>query len=47
MLNSKNGLISIEKIVEKYIKVQRLRVLQELEKTKLATDVNKEIMRFI
>jgi hypothetical protein len=47
MLNSKNGLISIEKIVEKYIKVQKLRVLQELEKTKLATDVNKEIMRFI
>jgi hypothetical protein len=47
MLNSTAGLTSIEKIVEKYIKVQKLRVLQELEKTKLATDVNKEIMRFI
>ena len=47
MLNSKNELISIEKIVKKYIEVQKLRVLQELEKTKLATDVNKEIMRFI
>jgi hypothetical protein len=47
MLNSKDGLISIEKIVEKYIEVQKLRILQELEKTKLATDVNKEIMRFI
>ena len=47
MLTAKDGLINIEKIIKKYIEVQKLRVLQELEKTKLATDVNKEIMRFI
>lgn len=47
MLNSKNELISIEKIVKKYIEVQKLRVLQELEKTKLVTDVSKTIIGFI
>ena len=47
ILNSKAELTSIEKIIEKYIEVQKLRVLQELEKTKLVRDVNKEIMRFI
>ena len=47
ILSSKSGLCSIEKIVEKYIKVQKLRVLQELEKTKLVTDVNKAIVGFI
>jgi hypothetical protein len=45
--NSKAELTSIEKIIKKYIEVQKLRVLQELEKTKLVRDVNKEIMRFI
>jgi hypothetical protein len=38
---------TIVKIVEKYIKVQKLRILNELEKTKLVTDVNKAIIGFI
>jgi hypothetical protein len=44
VLNAKAGLISIETIVKKYIKV---RIMQELEKTKLVTDVNKAIVGFI
>jgi len=47
VLSAKSGLCSIETIVKKYIKVQKLRVLQELEKTKLVTDVNKTIVGFI
>ena len=47
ILNAKSGLCSIAKIVEKYIKVQKLRILNELEKTKLVTDVNKTIVGFI
>jgi hypothetical protein len=47
MLTAKDGLINIEKIIKKYIEVQKLRVLEELEKTKLATDVNKVIVSFI
>ena len=47
MLTAKDGLINIEKIIKKYIEVQKLRVLQELEKTKLATDVNTVIVSFI
>jgi hypothetical protein len=44
ILNAKSGLTSIETIVKKYIKVQ---IMNELEKTKLVTDVNKTIVGFI
>ena len=44
MLNAKRELTSIETIVKKYIKVQ---IMNELEKTKLVTDVNKTIVGFI
>jgi hypothetical protein len=44
ILNAKRGLTSIETIVKKYIKV---RIMEELEKTKLVTDVNKAIVGFI
>lgn len=47
LLQAKGGLTSIEIIVKKYIEVQKLRVLNELAKTKLVTDVNKEIVSFI
>ena len=47
ILSAKRGLTSIDKIVEKYIEVQKLRILNELEKTKLVTDVNKTIIGFI
>ena len=47
VMNAKAGLTSIDKIVEKYIEVQKLRILQELEKTKLITDVSKTIVSFI
>lgn len=47
ILNAKSGLCSIEKIVGKYIEVQKLRIMNELEKTKLVTDVNKTIVGFI
>ena len=44
LLASKSGLSSIETIVKKYIKVQ---IMNELEKTKLVTDVNKTIVGYI
>jgi hypothetical protein len=44
VLTAKSGLTSIETIVRKYIKV---RIMNELEKTKLVTDVNKTIVGFI
>lgn len=47
VMNAKAGLSSITKIVEKYIKIQKLRIMDELEKTKLVTDVNKSIVSFI
>jgi len=47
ILAAKNGLTNIEKIVKKYIEVQKLRIMEELEKTKLVTDVNKTIVGFI
>ena len=46
-MNAKAGLESINKIVKKYIEVQKLRIMNELEKTKLITDVNKTIVGFI
>jgi hypothetical protein len=47
ILGAKGGLTSIHKIVGKYIEVQKLRILNELEKTKLVTDVSKTIVGFI
>ena len=47
IMNAKRGLTNIEIIVKKYIGVQKLRILEELEKTKLVTDVNKTIVGFI
>jgi hypothetical protein len=47
ILRAKNGLTSIEKIVGKYIEIQKLRIMNELEKTKLVTDVNRAIVGFI
>ena len=47
ILRAKNGLTNIEKIVNKYIEIQRLRILNELEKTKLISDVNNVIVSFI
>ena len=47
VLRAKSGLISIEKIVEKYIEIQRLQILNELEKTKMVSDVNKIIVSYI
>lgn len=44
VMNAKAGLTSIETIVRKYIKV---RIMNELEKTKLVTDANKAIVGFI
>jgi hypothetical protein len=46
-LQARRGLNSIEKIVGKYIEIQKLRVLNELEKTKLVTDINKDIVSYI
>lgn len=47
VIRAQGGLISIEKIVRKYIEIQKLRVLNELEKTKLVTDINKDIVSYI
>ena len=47
ILGAKGELTSIEKIVGKYIEIQKLRIMNELEKTKLVTDVNKAIIEFI
>ena len=47
VLGAKNGLQNIAKIVGKYIEVQKMRIMDELEKTKLVTDVNKAIVGFI
>ena len=47
ILRAKRELTNIEKIVGKYIEIQKLRILNELEKTILITDVNKEIMKFV
>jgi hypothetical protein len=47
IISAKTGLTSIHKIVQKYIEVQKLRIMEELEKTKLVTDFNKTIVGFI
>jgi hypothetical protein len=47
VLGARSGLQNIAKIVGKYIEVQKMRIMDELEKTKLVTDVNKTIVGFI
>ena len=47
IMSAKAGLASINKIIKKYIEIQKLRILNELEKTKLVTDVNSVIIGFI
>ena len=45
--NEKGGLTSIETIIKKYNEIQKMRILEELNKTKLVSDVNKEIVSYI
>jgi len=45
--NAKGGLSSIETIIKKYNEIQKMRILEELNKTKLVSDVNKEIVSYI
>ena len=45
--SAKGGLTSIETIIKKYNEIQKMRILDELNKTKLVSDVNKEIVSFI
>ena len=44
---AKGGLTNIEIIVKKYIEIQKMRILEELNKTKLISDINKEIVSYI
>ena len=44
---AKGGLTSIETIIKKYNEIQKMRILDELNKTKLVSDVNKEIVSYI
>ena len=45
--NAKGGLSSIETIIKKYNEIQKMRILEELNKTKLVSDINKEIVSYI
>lgn len=45
--NAKGGLTSIETIIKKYNEIQKMRILDELNKTSLVSDVNKEIVSYI
>lgn len=45
--NAKGGLSSIETIINKYNEIQKIRILEELNKTKLISDINKEIVSYI
>lgn len=45
--NEKGGLTSIETIIKKYYEIQKIRILEELNKTMLISDVNKEIVSYI
>jgi hypothetical protein len=47
VLRANNGFNNIEKIIKKYIEIQKLRILNELEKTKLVSDVNNIIVSYI
>jgi hypothetical protein len=44
---AKGGLTSIETIIKKYNEIQKIRILEELNKTKLISDVNSEIVSYI
>jgi hypothetical protein len=44
---AKGGLTSIETIINKYNQIQKIRILEELNKTKLVSDINKEIILYI
>lgn len=45
--NAKGGLTSIETIIKKYNEIQKMRILEELNKTKLVSDINNEIVSYI
>ena len=45
--NAKGGLSSIETIIKKYNEIKKMRILEELNKTNLVSDVNKENVSFI
>ena len=47
ILNAKKWLNKYRNNCKKYIEILKMRVLQELEKTKLVTDVNKAIVSFL
>jgi hypothetical protein len=42
-----HGLSSIQNIINKYNEIQKMRILDELNKTKLVSDVNDEIISYI
>jgi hypothetical protein len=45
--DAKDKLSSIETIIKKYNEIQKMRILHELNKTKLVSDINKEIVSFM
>jgi len=45
--NAKGGLTSIETIIKKYNEIQKMRILDELNKTILVSDINNEIVSYI
>jgi len=45
--NAKGGLTSIETIIKKYNEIQKMRILDELNKTNLISDMNNEIVSYI
>ena len=45
--NAKGGLTSIETIIKKYNEIQKIRILEELNKTKIVSDINLEIVSYI
>jgi hypothetical protein len=45
--DAKDKLSSIETIIKKYNEIQKMRILHELNKTKLISDINKEIVSFM
>ena len=44
---AKGGLTSIETIIKKYNEIQKMRILDELNKTNLISDMNNEIVSYI
>jgi hypothetical protein len=45
--DAKDKLSSIETIIKKHNEIQKMRILHELNKTKLVSDINKEIVSFM